>query len=365
MRIALIGCRGIPARYGGFETLAEQLAERLAAKGHDVTVYCRGRYAAADAAVAPGVHRIVLPALYTKHLETLSHTFLSVLHQCLRPGGTVLLMNNANAIFIPILRLLGKKVFVHVDGLEWQREKWGRAASAWHRFSEKAAARLAHGLVCDSEVIQRYYERTYRCRPAYIAYGALQEEPPNSRALEKFSLKPGEYFLFVGRLEPENHPAEIAMAYAQIPAAESPFPLVLAGWAPYAEAYGKTLRAIPDSRLRFPGGVYGEDYRALLHHCFAFLHASSVGGTHPVLVEAMGAARPIITSDIPENLETVGDTALSFSLEKRNLPEKIHYLLQNPQKAQSLGQRAASRATKVFNWDKVASDYETLFENRR
>ena len=364
MKIAFMGCRGIPARYGGFETMTEQVAVRLAAQGHEILVYCRARYVAKDAVSLPGLRRVFLPAVYTKHWETLSHTFFCVLHQCLRPGGVVLLMNNANAVFIPLLRLFGKKVFVHVDGLEWRRDKWGFFAKTWHRLSEQWAVSLAHGLVSDSHVIQAYYEKTHGRKPAYIAYGHGAGNVPDALGLKKFELESGKYLLFVGRLEPENHPLNIVEAYARIAATERPLPLALVGWAPYAQEYVQKMHAAANERVRFLGGVYSEDYRLLLHHCYAFLHASSVGGTHPVLVEAMGAGRPILTSDIPENRETVGNTAVFFSLEENHLAEKIRWLLNHPQDLKELGSQASQRAREHFDWDKVTENYEAFFLGR-
>ena len=365
MRIAIAGCRGIPGRYGGFETLAEQLSVRLAAKGHGVVVYCRARYGDADSHAPAGVKRVFLPALYTKHLETLSHTFLCTFHQMLYPSQVMLLLNNANAIFIPFLKIRGVKVFVHVDGLEWQRQKWGWMAKAWHHFSERLAVRWADGLISDSRFIQAYYEKTHGRRPGYAAYGSFLDALPGAENLQKFGLTAGNYFLFVGRLEPENHPDLVIEAYArflqpQKEAGGRP-PLIVVGWAPYARAYVRDLhRRGQAAGVRFLGPVYGEDYKALLHHCRAFVHASSVGGTHPVIVEAMGAGRPILLSDIPENRETAGETALFFNLNPEELAQKMDWLFHNGPAAEKSGSAARARAQELFQWDAVAQRYETF-----
>ncbi len=361
MKIALVGCRGIPARYGGFETLAEQLAVRLAAKGHQVLVYCRGSYAPRDIKVPAGVTRVSLPALYTKHLETISHTFLCALHQLFWPADAVLLMNNANAIFIPLLKFRQKKIFVHVDGLEWQRDKWGRLARAWHQWSESWAVRWADGLISDSHVIAEYYAKTHGRRPAYAAYGADFAASADVALLEPFGLTPGEYLLFVGRMEPENHPDLVISAHNRLGSLAAAQPLVIVGWAPYAKAYEQRLRAMANPRVLFLGGVYGNAYRALLQHCRVFLHASSVGGTHPVLVEAMGEGKPILSSDIPENRETLGDGAEFFELNSEALTAKLQGILEDPSASVSLSQKAKQRALKYYRWDEVADAYEKIF----
>ncbi len=365
MKIALIGCRGIPARYGGFETLAEQLAMRLAAKGHEVIVYCRSRYDPPLNLRGGGgsynICRFVLPALYTKHLETISHTFLCALHQLFRPADAVLLMNNANAIFIPLLKLRQKKVFVHVDGLEWQRDKWGKLARAWHRWSEHWAVRWADGLISDSHVIVEYYEKTHGRRPIYAAYGADAAAPQDAGLLVPFGVKPGEYDLFVGRMEPENHPDLVIAAYNRLGNLAAAKPLVIVGWAPYAKAYEQRLRAMANPRVQFLGGVYGNAYRALLQHCRIFLHASSVGGTHPVLLEAMGEGKPILASDIPENRETLGDAAEFYDLNSGALATKLQGILENPSGMAALSQKALQRARNHYRWDEVADTYEKIF----
>ncbi len=365
LNIAIMGCRGIPARYGGFETLAEQLSTRLALMGHRVLVYCRTRYVGVASKNPAGVRRVILPAIYSKHLETLSHTLLCAVHQFFSPRGVVLLLNNANALCIPLLKLAGNKVFVHVDGLEWQRQKWGPMAKAWHRFSERLTVSWADGLISDSCFIQDYYEKQYGRKPVYAAYGYEEGPVPGSAELEKYSLKAGEYLLFVGRLEPENHADLVLEAYSTLQRSYKNngdiLPLVMVGWAPYAKHYVRRLHEMAGASVRFLGGIYGEDYKVLLHHCRAMIHASSVGGTHPVVVEAMGAARPILLSDIPENRETSGETAILYGLDSSQLADKMRWALEHRQAAEEIGRKAQSRARTHFQWGAVAKSYEALF----
>ncbi len=216
-------------------------------------------------------------------------------------------------------------------------------------------------MISDSQYIADYYEKKYGCRPAYAAYGAAVSGGCDSALLKKYGLVPGKYFLFVGRMEPENHPDLVVEAYARLSEKENLYPLVMAGWAPYAKAYEKDVRAKASPRVRFLGGVYGADYGALLAHCRSLVHAASVGGTHPVLVEAMGAGRPIAASDIPENRETLGDAAVFFGLKSSELAAAWRQLLDDPAAAEELGKKARGRACEKFDWEKVTDRYEEIF----
>lgn len=195
MRIAVMGTRGIPASYGGFETFAEQLSTRLVARGHDVTVYCRSHYVAPSQKQFKGVRLKVLPTIRHKYLDTVIHTFLSALHGITQHYDSVLVCNAANAAFIPILQLAGTPVAINVDGLDYKRKKWGWLGRSYYLVSERIAALLPTEIVTDARVIQDYYASRYGVPSQMIAYGAEVERNPDRSAIQYWNVEPNRYVL--------------------------------------------------------------------------------------------------------------------------------------------------------------------------
>jgi glycosyltransferase involved in cell wall biosynthesis len=362
MRVAILGTRGIPARYGGFETFAEELSARLAAAGHAVTVYTRSHTAVPGVDVHRGVTVRRLPALRLKALETLSHTFLSCLSASRRAFDVVLLCNAANAPFIPLLHARGLPVALNVDGLERKRRKWGPLGRAYYRRCEALSARWADALVTDARMIQVYYRRAWHRESAMIPYGG--DLPPANRegALHRLGLVDSGYLLYVSRFEPENNPDRVITAYRDVPGT---VPLVMVGGAPYARVLARRVRelAAADPRVVLAGAVYGEEYRELLFRAGAYLHATEVGGTHPALVEAMGAGRVVLFLDNPPNREVVGEAGVPFDFEgPRALSGVLTRYLAEPTRLSRLGVAARERVRSHYRWDTVAAAYERLLE---
>jgi glycosyltransferase involved in cell wall biosynthesis len=278
VRIALLGTRGIPAHYGGFETFAEEISTRLAARGHRVTVYCRDQN---PEPVYRGVRLVYLPTIRHKYFDTLAHTFFSTLHLLAHRADRVLYCNGANAVFTPLPRLFRMPVALNVDGIERLRKKWNRLAKAWYLASEWLATFCPNAVVTDARTIQDYYRRRYGKESTFIPYGADVGRAAGRGALERLGLQEGHYFLYVSRLEPENHPLEVRQAFETL---QTPMKLALIGDAPYAAEYIRRVRDTRDPRVTIPGAIYGEGYRELGAHCFAYIHATEVGGTHPALI---------------------------------------------------------------------------------
>ena len=283
LRIAILGTRGIPARYGGFETFAEELSVRLAARGHEATVYCRE--APPDAPTYRGVTLRYLPTIRHKYLDTIAHTFISTLHLLAYRADVAVYCNGANAIFTLAPRVLGIPVALNVDGLERKRKKWNRAAKTWYLVSEWLATFLPTAVVTDARAIQDYYLKRYGKQTTFIPYGAETGRVESMAILPGLGLEPGRYFLYVSRLEPENHALEVRQAFERV---NTGMKLALVGDAPYASEYIRQVRDTCDPRIVMPGAIYGPGYHELDSHCFAYIHATAVGGTHPALIEAMG-----------------------------------------------------------------------------
>lgn len=363
--VALLGSRGIPASYGGYETLMEELAPRLVARGFEVTVYCRAHYTPRELREYRGVHLRVLPTVRTRHLDTPVHTLLSALDALHRPGppfDAALVVNGANALFVPLLQMAGTPVALHVDGIERQRKKWGRVGRSVYALSERLSCNLPDVLVTDAEVIRDYYRERYGAGSEVILYGVDPRPPEGRDVLDRLDLADRRYFVYVSRFEPENNPHRVVEAYR---AAGGDLPLVMVGDAPYQRDFIAGLHAAADRRVLFPGAVYGDGYRQLLSHAAAYVHATEVGGTHPALVEAMGYGNCLLVNDTPENREVAGpegEAAWYFRAgEPASLARLFERVLAEPEAARALGRRAAARAAARYSWDRVADRYADLF----
>jgi glycosyltransferase involved in cell wall biosynthesis len=353
VRIALLGTRGIPANYGGFETFAEELSTRLAARGHQVTVYCRQRHSSES---YRGVRLQYVPTIRHKYLDTLAHTLFSTWHLLFHRAQVALYCNGANSVFTVAPRLTGIPVALNVDGIERLRKKWNRLAKTWYLVSEWLATFCPTQVITDAETIQQYYLERYHKQSVFIPYGAPLGKLDSADVLEKLGLERGRYFLYVSRMEPENHPLEVREAFEQV---KTSLKLALIGDAPYSDEYIRRVRDTRDSRVVAPGAVYGQGYHELDSHCFAYIHATEVGGTHPALIEAMGRGALVLYRNTPENAEVAGDAGIPF--EFAELPEKIAGTLRmSDAERAAFSRRAMDRVRERYSWDAVTDTYEKL-----
>jgi glycosyltransferase involved in cell wall biosynthesis len=358
MRIAILGTRGIPANYGGFETFAEHLSTRLAARGHDVTVYCRAHYVSPRELEFQGVKLKVLPTIRHKYFDTIVHTFLSALHAVPKRYDAALICNAANAPFASILRLAGTPVALNVDGLEHKRKKWNSIARNYYLMAERLATILPTETVTDARVIQEYYLARYGAASTMIAYGAEVERRPDP-LVRRWRVEPNRYVLYVSRLEPENNAHLVIDAFKRVRTAHK---LLIVGDAPYAREYINDLkaRARRDRRIIFTGFVFGRDYRALQQNAYCYIHATEVGGTHPALLEAMGFGNCVLTLAAPENIEAIGDAGIAYT-DENDLAEKLQRVLRDGSLVHSYRNRAQTRVLENYDWDYVVDQYERLF----
>lgn len=359
MRIAILGTRGIPASYGGFETFAEHLSTRLVARGHEVTVYGRAHYVSPRQLEYHGVRLEVLPTIRHKYFDTVIHTFLSSVHAVWRRFDAVLICNAANAPFCPILRFTGTPVAINVDGLEHKRKKWGWLGRRYYRLAEYLSTVLPNEMVTDAQVIQDYYQVRHNAPSTMIAYGSEVERRTDRAMVRKWRVEPNRYVLYVSRLEPENNAHLVIEAFKKVRTA---YRLLVVGDAPYAESYISSLKAQArgDKRIIFTGFVFGEDYRALQQNAYCYVHATEVGGTHPALLEAMGYGNCVLTLATPENIEVVGEAGMPY-IDEFDLAEKLQRVLRDGSLVQGYRNRAQLRIRSHYDWETVVDQYEQLF----
>jgi glycosyltransferase involved in cell wall biosynthesis len=354
MRIALLGTRGIPANYGGFETFAEELSVRLVERGHSVTVYCRRRH------LAPtyrGVRLRYLPTIRHKYFDTIAHTGISSMDLLFHRFDAVLYCNAANAVFTIIPRSLLMPTTLNVDGLERHRKKWNSVAKTWYLISEWLATWCPTAVVTDAERIREYYLERYKKQSTFIPYGAAVGKVEETDAVRALQLRPGGYVLYVSRMEPENNALLVREAFEQV---STELKLVMVGDAPYAAEYIKSVKRTADKRIVFPGAVYGNPYHQLQSHSAVYVQATEVGGTHPAMIEAMGRGALVLYLRTPESEEVAGNAAVPFTTD---LKEKLQWAVNlSAQERAEWGTRAMQRVAAHYGWDAVTSEYERLFQ---
>lgn len=356
MKIAIVGTRGIPNRYGGFEQFAEKVSSILVDHGHEVTVYCRKPFTSADDEYDQRVKRVILPSIHQKHLDTWSSGLISMVHVAFSGNDVVLLCNVANSPFAWFPRVFGTPVVLNVDGLDRRRGKWNALGRAALHVCEWISTFTPTRVVTDAESIRDYYRDRYRKESTVIGYGS--DVPTVDLSLDGFNLQARQYVLFVSRMEPENNPELVLAAWRKV---RSDWPLVMVGDNRYDSGYLDRLKEQGDERVVFTGAIYGNGYWALQKHAGTFVFACEVGGVHPALIESMASENPVLYLESPENNETAGDAAIRYSKSADDLAARLQALLDDPTARQQWAARAGRRARQLYRWDTVAEKYEKLF----
>jgi glycosyltransferase involved in cell wall biosynthesis len=363
MKIAILGTRGIPASYSGFETAVEQLASRLTERGHQVVVYCRPHVVDPTLTHYKGAELVHIRTVQNKYLDTFVHTALSAFHvaRALKPD-VALFFIAGNSPLCLITRWASIPAVINVDGLDSDRRKWPAFAKAYLRFAERTAPRWADRAITDSHAVADIYARRYGKRIGVVPYGVRDPGYRGVETLKRLGLEPRRYILFVGRLEPENNPHLLVEAFSRISrTAAQGMKLAVVGGAPYADDYIRSVWRTADPRVVFPGYVFGPGYWELQHNAYLFCAPTEVGGTHPVILEAMAAGNCVLVNDHRPNAETVGDAGIYFSGRGGvdDLAVQLERLLADPALVEEYRSRALRRAQQ-YSWDAVTDQYEQL-----
>jgi glycosyltransferase involved in cell wall biosynthesis len=357
--IGVYGARAIPSTYSGYETFLATLLPQLAARGHRVTMYCR---ATEGVETGPylGVERVWLPAVPGKQFNTLSHGLLAAMRARAARHDVCLVVNVANAPGCALQRWTGQPVVLNTDGQEWLRGKWGRLGRAWFRSSARIAHRAATALVSDCVAMADVYEQEFGARTTVIPYCVPDRGlRRGTGVLDDFGLEHRGYYVVAGRLNPENNVDRVAESYAR---SDRPEPLVVLGVANYDSPVAANLRALAarDERIRLGGHLHDRDrFLELLGAAKAYVHAHSVGGMNPSLVEAMRAGAYVVALDTPFNREVVGEHGRYFLLD--HLPERLSRDARRaPAEMQMYRDATQQRALERFAIDGVVDAYESL-----
>ncbi|MBN2104745.1 DUF1972 domain-containing protein [bacterium] len=363
MKIAIFGARGIPAKWGGFDTFVTNLAPRLAAKGHEVTVFCMPKYSLPDRPEKiDGVRLVYLPTIYGKTTETFIHELLSSIYALLFLGRFDLyyvLGCRSSLVYLPHY-LLRRTLVINTDGLDWIRRKWGWFARNFLKFNYWIARKIGKHLVSDSYELKKYYLENYNKETVFLTNGGeiIHERYPE--IVKKYGLTPGEYCLVACRMEPENNIDIIIREFVRSSLQKK---LVIAGGANYKSPYYEKLQEVRDDRVIFLGPVYEEGHIEQLHlHAYLYLHGHEVGGTNPSLLKAMACGNIIIAHNVRFNREVLGGYGLLWSKTEGSLLsqlEEAHHYYGKYKK--SLPQKCIQRVRTYYSWDKVGEDHEIFF----
>ncbi len=362
-KIAIMGHRGIPGNYGGFETFAEEIATRFVKAGNDVSVYCRTNTGSYRKPEYKGVRLIYLSTIANKYLDTLAHTAKSVWHAIfVEKPDVILMVNVGNTIVSWLPRLFGIPVILNVDGLEWERKKWNTLAKLYLRTSAWFTRWLPTAVVTDAKVIFDHYRERLGIETTMIPYGATVTRNKNPEVLAKYGLKEDNYYLYVARFEPENNAHLVVRAFEEL---DTDKKLVMIGDAPYASKYCQQVRSTKDKRIKFLGFVYGSDYKALQQNAYVYIQATEVGGTHPALIEGLGFGNCVLVNGSPENMETANGSAIPFWFFRghgitQGLTKKLQQVDDDPELVKKHRRMGSEHIRLNYRWEKVAGQYMDL-----
>ena len=352
--VAIIGTRGYPSFYGGFETLVRHLAPYLADAGWNVEVYSRDDAISTMKTVTPGVRSVFTPGLEYKSLSTISYGLTAAAHSAATKPDVALVMNVANGFWLPMLKARGIPTVVNVDGLEWERDKWGSLAKSVFRAGASMTARWADTLICDAEEIARYWRDEFGRDSVFIPYGG--EPPCAHRVLDK--VQEGEFVLFVARLVPENTVDEFLCAAEELARERD---VVIVGSSGYEGPVETQVRRISESygRIHWLGQVSDDDLLfSLWSKSGVYFHGHSVGGTNPALVQAMACGAPTVARDTPYNREVLGDSGYFVAPTAESIVDGVRAVLGSDERRSRMSQQAVQRQHHRYTWDIVCGLYE-------
>jgi glycosyltransferase involved in cell wall biosynthesis len=363
LKVAIMGAKGYPYVYGGYDTMIKELGERLVAKGVHVRVYNHRALFKERPRYVNGIECIYTPALESKSFTQLTHTLFSMLHACFSDVDVIFVVNSGNGPFGLIAKIFGKPTAINVDGLEWLRPKWKGLGATYFFWASKMATKFYDQLVNDSEEMRRVYLALFHKDSEVIAYGANPREGVEEGPIKHWNLKSKGYYLIVGRLVPDNNADLIIEGFLKSASQKT---LVIVGDVPFSDPWATRLKNIRDSRLLFTGYVTDpHELAALYSHSYAYFHGHEFGGTNPAMLKALGYGCAILALNTPFNQEMVQNGKHGWYFDKH--PEAVKLAVEKaenePEALEHLRQTARMGLTQKYSWDFVTEQYLKVFKN--
>jgi glycosyltransferase involved in cell wall biosynthesis len=369
MRIAMIGCKGVPAassRGGGIETHVEELSMRLVERGHEVTVYVRPYANPEKRTLWNGIKLITLPTIDRKNLDAIVSSFLSSIHVLFQDVDIIHYhgVGPSTLAWIPRLFKWKSKVVVTFHSRDRFHGKWGWIARAYLAFGEWTAVRFPHVTIATSHVIKVFCERMYGANVRYIPNGVeIPTLHPGDEEVKKMGLAPGEYLFTLSRLVPHKAVEDVIEAFKRVDTTKK---LVVIGTATYDDVgYERRLHEIAagDGRILFAGRQEGLALKQLIANGYVMVHASRSEGLSVAILEAMSYAKLVVMSDIPENLELIDHSGVSFKVgDVASLRDELQWVVNDPELALDRGKRAREAVRRLFSWTSVVDRTESLYD---
>ena len=361
LKIAIIGSRGYPYVYSGYETLIKELSERLVGRDCEVTVYCHRNLFKEKPALVNGIKLVYIPTIETKSLSQLIHSFLSMCHAVVSDVDVIFAVNAANGPYGLISKIFRKRTAINVDGLEWLRPKWNGLGAIYFKTAARLSTILFDQIINDSDEMRKVYLNLFKKESVVIAYGATVRKSDNPSLIQQWLITPKEYYLVVGRMIPDNNADIIVKGFL---ASNSTKKMVVVGDVFYKDNYADTLKALKDERLVFTGYVNDPHVlAALYHHCYVYVHGHEFGGTNPTMIKAMACGCAILALNTVFNKEMLNKDLYGIYFEKNQeaVRQQINYADQYPKEIKKLRKNSHLGITDKYNWDYITDQYLDVF----
>jgi glycosyltransferase involved in cell wall biosynthesis len=362
LKIAILGSRGYPYVYSGYETFVKEVAERLVKQGVAVTVYCHKNLFKTRPEKVNDIELVYIPTIQKKTLAQFIHTIQSMFHACLRNYDIILVVNSANGPFGLISKIFRKKTAINVDGLEWLRPKWKGLGAKYFHFASKLSTILYDAVITDSFEMEKIYKKEFNASSTVIAYGANERFSKNPELIEKWNLTKHGFYLIVGRLIPDNNSDLIVREFIK---SSSKRKLVIVGDVPYNDDYALKIKQTVDNRVIFTGYITDQNELAELYHCcFAYFHGHEFGGTNPTMLHALAYGCAVLALDTVFTKEMLENDkyGMFFTKKENNLKgllEKIEY---EETLLDSYRKKSRERIRENYTWEKITNEYIALFQ---
>jgi glycosyltransferase involved in cell wall biosynthesis len=360
LRIAIIGSRGYPYVYSGYETLVKELAEKLVKSGNEVTVYCHRKLFNEKPKKVNGVHLVYTPSVRSKVFSQLYNSFFSFIHVCFSKSDVVLVVNSANGPFGLLTKIFRKKTCINVDGLEWLRPKWKGLGSLYFRFASKLATLFFDEIITDSVEMNKVYQEKFGKNSTVIAYGSTMKVKNKSKILEKLNLKKKDYYLIVGRLIPDNNSKLIIEGFLSSNSKKS---IVIVGDVPYNDNYANNIKLLSSNKVFFTGYVNDQvDLTVLYDSCYGYIHGHEFGGTNPTMINALDLNCQILALDTVFNREMLrSKKSILFNKNENSISNKINEF--EARFDEIISKDSNYKLPKKYDWDYISNQYLEVFRN--
>ncbi len=359
LRISIIGSRGYPYVYSGYETLVKELAERLVKSGNEVTVYCHRKLFNEKPKKVNGVNLVYTPSVSSKVFSQLYNSFFSFIHVCFSKNDVVLVLNSANGPFGLLTKIFRKKTCINVDGLEWLRPKWKGLGSVYFKVASKLATLFFDEIITDSLEMNKIYRNKFGKKSSVIEYGSTMKSNKRSKILEKLSLKKKDYYLIVGRLIPDNNSKIIIEGFLNSKSNKS---IVIVGDVPYNDNYANKIKLLSSNKVVFTGYVNDQaDLTTLYNNCYGYIHGHEFGGTNPTMINALDLNCQILALNTVFNREMLYNKKSIFFNKNKNLIRKKINEFENKYD-EFVQQNSSYKIPEKYDWDFISNRYLEVFQ---